>query len=285
MSSTNPFEDAGVHTTPPNPFDDPPTIIDSETSPFGVSRVGDGDDEPNIPEDLPVEASWQYLGDLPYRRIPIYDSVSWNHQGLATVPISTIKHHKGMDTREWLATSTTTKVAGCPHGGPIASITLPILGTMPTSELRIMTNAGSLLSTISVPPSMTSSNKIYTAGDILAMGFTDRTMLVLLLKDSLCLTYDLQGQPVLPPFHILPGATELMQAQVFEGGVTVMSTKMESAIVEFLDEHDDPSYANGSHLGARRIHPTSSSRKMEGADNPPPHYAIVTPLPSKLYAR
>lgn len=108
---------------------------------------------------------------------------------------------------------------------------------------------------------------------------------MLLLKDSLCLTYDLRGQPVLPPFHILPGATELMQAQVFEGGVTVLSTKMESAIVEFLDEHDDPSYANGSHLGARRIHPTSSSRKMEGTNNPPPHYAIVTPLPSKLYAR
>lgn len=86
-------------------------------------------------------------------------------------------------------------------------------------------------------------------------------------------------------------AVYILFEEVMEGGNEMVLNndpalvKMESAIVEFLDEHDDPSYANGSHLGARRIHPTSSSRKMEGADNPPPHYAIVTPLPSKLYAR
>jgi hypothetical protein len=282
MSSTNPFEDFRVNTPPPtNPFDDPPMLVDNDTTPFGDTP---GEDE-DMPEDLPVEASWQYLGDLPYRRIPIYDSISWNHQGLATISVNTMKPHKGMDAREWLATSTTTKVAGCPHGGPIASITLPILGTMPTAELRIMTNAGSLLSSVSIPPVMASSNKTYTAGDVLTMGFTDRTILVVVFKDSLCLTYDLRGQAVLPPFHVLPGTTELLQAQVFEGGVAVLSTKMESAIVEFLDDHDDPTYANGSHLGARRIHPTSSSRRMEGASQPPPHYAIVTPLPSKTYAR
>jgi len=278
-ASTNPFEDVRVHVPTNNPFDDPPVTGDNDSSPFGAAK-----DDDDMPEDLPVEASWQYLGDLPYRRIPIYDNISWNHQGLATVPINSTKHHKGMDAREWLATSTTTKVVGCPHGGPIASITLPILGTMPTAELRIMTNSGSLLSKISVPPVMASSNKTYTAGDVLSMGFTDRTILVVVLKDSLCLTYDLRGQAVLPPFHVLPGTTELILAQVFEGGVAVLSTKMEAAIVEFLDDHDDVSYANGSHLGARRIHPSSSSRRVEGTTSTPPHYAIVTPLPSKTYA-
>jgi hypothetical protein len=110
MSSTNPFEDFRIHTTPTtNPFDDPPMLIENDTTtPFGGDTQTEDED---MPEDLPVEASWQYLGDLPYRRIPIYDNISWNHQGLAAISVNTMtmKPHKGMDTREWLTTSTTTK--------------------------------------------------------------------------------------------------------------------------------------------------------------------------------
>jgi hypothetical protein len=62
----------------------------------------------------------------------------------------------------------------------------------------------------------------YGPSDIIEIGFTDRTALVIILKDSLCLTYDLTGEPLLPPFHILPRAEgqgmELFQATIFEGG-------------------------------------------------------------------
>lgn len=114
-------------------------------------------------------------------------------------------------------------MVGCQFGGPIAAVTLPIIGETSwfnQTEIRIMTNSGRLVKSIDFPlPGM---ERKYAPSDILEIGFTDRTALVIILKDSLCLTYDLTGEQLLPPFHILPRTegqgTELFQAQVFEGG-------------------------------------------------------------------
>jgi hypothetical protein len=257
---------------------------------------------------LPVEASWQYLGDLPYRRIPIYSNIVWHKSededfGLASFPPSfRLQQQRSElllpeDVKKMLNTSTITKIAGCPHGGPIAVVTLPILGQQSSSaSLNVLTNAGVRLASIPLPPPPLA--KLYSASDVMTIGFTHRTILVVILRDSLCLTYNLQGQALLPPFHILPPkddskSQDLLQASVFEGGVAVLSPKMQSALVEFLDQHDDPSYANGAHLGARRIAPKTSdvsSRAAEpmfgGSDQViPSNYAIVTPLPTASYCR
>jgi hypothetical protein len=309
-----------------NPFDDDDEVIDTQmntsfrvgtTNPFDTADVNTSVDISQNPaddimfdeqpSDLPVEASWQYLGDLPYRRIPIYSNVLWNKDdddyGLATFPASFKQQQRSdlmdaRDVRELLATSSVTKVAGCPHGGPIATITLPVLGGgggMKSAELRIMTNAGNHLASINLPPQPLT--RMYSAGDIMSIGFTDRTMLVVLMRDSLCLTFNLKGEQVLPPFHILPKGegkgTELLHASIFDGGVAVLSPKMLCSVVELLDENDDPAYANAAHLGARRISPSSNNSvagraagEMFGgaADAQPANYAIVTPLPTATFA-
>ena len=292
-------------------------IMNSGTS-TGNTNLEDDNDP--LSDGLPVEASWQYLGDLPYRRIPIYSNVKWGETaetvtttttetefGLASFPPSfreQLQRTDLMDARdlhELLTTSTITKVAGCPHGGPIATVTLPILGgAIKVAQLRILTNNGLHLASINLPPNNTSRS--YSASDVMMIGFTNRTILIVLLRDSLCLTYDLKGEPVLPPFHILPSGegkgSELLQASIFEGGVAVLSIKMQSAIVELLDENDDPSYANAAHLGARRILPSTNnsvagraSGEMFGggphATHPqqPCNYAICTPLPTAAFGK
>lgn len=270
-----------------------------------------------------------------------------------------------------LSTTTTTLVAGCPNGGPIAAVTIPLSvgsaaggsgggsgggassslssssssGFGSKTTIRIMNNAGSILAKISFPPSKhellgllsstTSSaaatrtaHPRYGPGDILSIGFTSRCVLVVVLRDSLTLCYDLGGKRVLPPFFALPSkiqhghgspsrgggggvgigssgvggsGTELLEACVFEGGVAVLGVDMNSAIVELLDEHDDPGYADGADIASRRIVPKSSSPSDDdtggGNDNmggvssspfflaPPPHYAVVTPLPTAMFAR
>lgn len=120
------------------------------------------------------------------------------------------------------------KVVGCQYGGPIAAVTLPIVGEtswFAQTEIRILTNSGRLLAAIDFP--IPGTERKYTASDIMEIGFTDRTALVVVLKDSLCLAYDLRGDLLLPPFHILPRpegkGTELFQANVFEGGVVCCS--------------------------------------------------------------
>jgi hypothetical protein len=132
----------------------------------------------------------------------------------------------------------------------------------------------------------------------MTIGFTDRTILVVVLRDSLCLTYDLRGDPVLQPFLILPRGvageqiggkgTELLFATVFEGGVAVLALSKQSALVELLDDHDDPAYANSAHLGARKIMPSVTAMNEvfgpAGDTTVPPHYAIVTHLPTAAYA-
>lgn len=313
-TGTNPFDDDDDEEeevmelpapSPKNPFedDDDDDVDDAAANEGPTNPFDDDDDDDDEVDGLPVEASWQYLGDLPYRRVPIYSNIRWNEKsetddGLAAFPPSYIASKKesnlldAHDIRELLSTTTVTKVAGCPHGGPVAAVTLPVVGgAMNTTELRIMTNSGRLLSSIAVPPKELARQ--YSAADVMEIGFTERTILMVVLRDSLCLTYNLRGKPILPPFHILPeGGSELLQASIYEGGVAVLSTKMKSAIVEMLDEHDDPSYANSAHLVSRRILPDSDSvadraigEMFGGGDQQPPHYALITPLPTDAYAK
>jgi len=181
-----------------------------------------------------------------------------------------------VDTLAYLETATTTLLAACPHGGPIAVVTIPKLPSSASSQhfhstfIRIMTNSGNLITLISFPPpSANRSNTISTittttttegssssrptnyatttAADILSMGFTTRMVLIIVTRDSNCYTYNVQGEPLLPPFPILlpPSTTttvELLQVSFFDSGVAVLSDTMASALVELLDEYDDPSY-------------------------------------------
>ena len=320
-----------------NPFDDPAPPL-SATNPFGSRASSDldldddddqdyGDETTTTMEDqmvgvsagAPVEASWQYLGDLPYRRVLVYSNVRWGgdettvssnnknkygndvfNYGLSAFPKAALQRHPEMlnarELRELLNTSTVTKVVGCPYGGPIAAVTLPIMGETTwfnQTEIRILTNAGKPLARIEFP--LLGMERKYTPSDIMEIGFTDRTALVVILRDSLCLTYDLRGEPLLPPFHIIPRGegkgAELFQATIFEGGAAVLSTAKHAAIVELLDEHDDPAYFSSVHLSARRILPADSvlaPTEVFGVGKGgtmPPFCALITYLPTAAFAR
>ena len=223
-----------------NPFgDDYNDEDDGEHDTFEMS-----DEAGNI-IGAPVEASWQYLGDLPYRRVPVYSNVRWGgdnvgtregqsgltsdtlNYGLSAFPKASLQRHPDLldarELRELLNTSTVTKVVGCQYGGPIAAVTLPIVGEtswFSHTEIRILSNSGRPLATIDFP--LSGIERKYSPADIMEIGFTDRTALVIVLKDSLCLTYDLTGEVLLPPFFILPRGdgqgTDLFQACIFEGG-------------------------------------------------------------------
>jgi hypothetical protein len=220
--------------------------------------------------------------------------------GLSAFPKAALQRHPEMlnarELRELLNTSTITKVVGCPYGGPVAAVTLPIVGEttwFSQTEIRIMTNAGKPLAKIEFP--LAGMERKYTPSDIMEIGFTDRTVLVVILRDSLCLTYDLKGEALLPPFHILARGegkgTELYQASIFEGGGAVLSTSKHAAIVEFLDDHDDPLYFSTAHMSARRILPSNSvlaSTQAFGGgkgENMPPFCGLVTYLPTAAFAR
>jgi hypothetical protein len=306
---TNPFEDTtnngGGVLSSSNPFNS--DLDDAATTPDDDDEDDTFEDENMMtPAGASVEASWQYLGDLPYRRVPVYANVRWGGEassdvlnyGLSAFPKAALQRHPEMlnprELRELLNTSTITKVVGCHYGGPIAAVTLPIVGEtswFSQTEIRIMTNAGRPLAKIEFP--LLGMERKYSPADIMEIGFTDRTALVIVLRDSLCLTYDLSGEPLLPPFHILPRGegqgTELFQATVFEGGAAVLSTSKHSAIVELLDQHDDPTYFSSAHMSARRILPTSvmSAEAFGGgkADAMPPFCGLVTFLPSAAFAR
>jgi hypothetical protein len=221
--------------------------------------------------------------------------------GLSAFPKSALQRHPEMlnarELRELLNTSTITKVVGCPFGGPIAAVTLPIVGETAwfnQTEIRILTNAGKPLAKIEFP--LQGMERKYTPSDIMEIGFTDRAILVIILRDSLCLTYNLKGEAMLPPFHVLPRGegkgTELYQANIFEGGAAVLSTSKHSAIVEFLDEHDDPEYFSSAHISSRRILPTDSVLANVDAfgggnkgDSLPSFCGMVTYLPTAAFAR
>lgn len=295
-----------------------------------------------------AEASWQYLGNLPYRRIPIYSNVQWKRfsssskqnagvgagadedtalwqHGLASFPPSALKHHPKLleprEVRALLKTSTITHVKGCPHGGPLAVITLPVAAAaaernrhFTRAELRILTNAGNPIAQLELPPP--EHQHLYSPADILTLGFTSRTTLVIVLRDSLCLTYSMRGEVLLPPFYILPsnnknigGGSELVYARVYDGGVAVLARDKNSAIVELLDDHDDIEYLQTAHITARKITPNTSTgsgvavspsaaaaatatatatRDLDEisllSSPPPTHYALITPLPTAEHA-
>jgi hypothetical protein len=312
-AAANPFDDSFEETkVSTNPFDDndgtssfpPPTTTVSDDD---LERDEASDENGSIVEaGSPAEASWQYLGDLPYRRVPIYSNVRWERKktteipgaedlflhGLAAFPPAALKHHpKILDPREvrtLLANTTVTKVQGCPNGGPVAAVTLPLVGgtAFTHTELRILTCSGKPLAQLDFPPQYL--DRRYAPGDIMTLGFTSRTTLIVILRDSLCLTFDLKGDPVLHPFHILPRGenegTELLLATVYDGGVAVLGTNKDAALVELLDEHDDDEYLQTAHIGARHISPASVSEIMGHQNVTPPHYALVTPLPTAAFA-
>ncbi|VEU42584.1 unnamed protein product [Pseudo-nitzschia multistriata] len=183
---TNPFEDNDdpVTSASTNPFDNDASDIGgggapsgrTGTNPFGPNSGYDDDDD-DIGEDeeaesfeveeeenlgAPVEASWQYLGDLPYRRVPVYSNVRWGgkpdkngssseslNYGLSAFPKAALQRHPDLldarELQELLNRTTVTKVVGCQYGGPIAAVTLPIVGEtswFSHTEIRILTNSG-----------------------------------------------------------------------------------------------------------------------------------------------
>jgi hypothetical protein len=68
----------------------------------------------------------------------------------------------------------------------------------------------------------------------------------------------------------------------------VLSTSKHSAIVEFLDEHDDPMYFNTAHLGSRKVLPHSYASTDFGGvglnDSMPPFCGLITFLPTAAFA-
>ena len=299
-----------------------------------------------------VESSWQFLGDLPYRKVTLYEHVRWgekpnvdnenirkknggglehpndvfaqqqhNHQekqyGLACLPSrktmsqqSNINNLSTFEYEDYIRSTTKTLIASCPNGGPIATVTVPSTTTtslgknVTSASIRTMTNSGQLISKIDFPPSSSPStsssdvtnevstsrsakmrrkwfdkqrnknqNKLYTPSDIFSIGFTGRCILVVILRDSLCLTYTLSGKPVLDPFYIFhqqqqtfgsgsksiqgSAATmvEVCDACIYDGGVAVLRNDMTTAIVEILDSEDesDAFYRESSHVASRVV--------------------------------
>ena len=303
-------------------------------------------------QDQPVEASWQFLGDLPYRKIALYDDIQWGvkpsidnenirkddeKKGLASKnDLNSNEHQEGQaggdeeeyglsylqsskrmlqnfnnlnkaEYEQYIRSTTNTIITSCPNGGPIATVTVPLTNTtsysksITSASIRIMTNSGQLLSTIVFPPLPTGKGKrnwfakrmirqknatLYTPNDIFTIGFTGRCILVIVLRDSLCLTYTISGKQVLDPFYIFnhqnlsPPNTninprsggsvssntsseqqrkasmiEVIDATIYDGGVAVLCSNMTSAIVELLnsDEESDAFYREGCHVASRVV--------------------------------
>jgi vacuolar protein sorting-associated protein 16 len=302
----NPFDDSFQESkVAMNPFDGD-NEDGASSNPFTEEESYTADVD-ELQEDAPAEASWQYLGDLPYRRVPIYSNVRWDaapttttnnennsndvhNYGLASFPAAALQmaqlQNKFSDRRILLSKTTVTKCVGCPNGGPVAVITLPLLTAntgFTHTELRILTVSGKSLAKLEFPPPYL--DRRYFPTDVLAIGFTSRCVLIVILKDSLCLTFDLRGDPVLQPFHILENRSDLQLAHIYEGGVAVLATNKDAAILELFDNHDDPEYLQTVHSSARRIVPTSSKHVLGvHQDVTPPNYAVVTQLPTATYA-
>lgn len=273
-----------------------------------VNAAADGDVA------LPVESSWHFLGELPYRRVSLYKDVHWSNApvpknvstddegelekkwnstilvgngGLAAYPPAYISAVEllDVDTRAYLYTATTTLVAACPYGGPIAVVTVPKVQSALSSShfqsayIRIMTNSRKIIAMIAFPPP---NDGKHTPADIISIGFTTRAVLLIVTRDSTCFTYSVKGDMLLPPFPVLPPPStttdvELIRVAFYEAGVAVLSETMSSALVEILDEFDDPMYIETS-SASRRI-TSSSAQKRQQLDSTS-HIALVTPLPT-----
>lgn len=266
----NPFEDIGIKAAS--------TGEATSSNPFTEESFLDEDEDPAdsaLDADAPAEASWQYLGNLPYRRVPIYTNVSWSTKqvgsGLDSYPVTALQNQQERfaDPRSILSKTTVTKCVGCPNGGPLALITLPLTTAssgFTVTELRILTNAGQPLALLDFPPAFLGHE--YGAADVMTLGFTSRCTLVVVFRDSLCVTLDLSGEPILPPFLLFPAKSRLQHADVFCGGVAALAADTkECCIAEFLDQHDNDANSSNYAPHARRV----------SADQ---QYAIITPLVS-----
>jgi hypothetical protein len=310
-----------------------------------------------LPEVMaPIESSWHFLGELPYRRFTLYDKVDWNDiprsfaakvlkqrqgkkndnefdnehassekenlvlrgNGLAAYPPQFLSAVEllDVDLRAYLETTTATQVVGCPHGGALAMVSKPKHAVsaggsknFATTYIRVTTSSGRFLSLIPFPPpslqpsSSDADDSLitvprYSAADLFQIGFTSRTTLIALLRDSTCLTYKVSGEALLPPFKIIqkgPTPTtpvEVIDAHVYSGGVAILTATMACALVELLDEFDDPAYVDQASLTTRKIVggftsiSENDSQVMDGGLNgaPPPNFALVTLLPTSQYA-
>ena len=124
----------------------------------------------------------------------------------------------GMSLEDLRRTMMVTKFAACTNGGPAACVTLPLpslqMGGNSGSarqqdqdstsavDIRILTSSGRLLSSISFPPPMPSSSSEITSAsttssryipsEIHTIGFTSRWVLLVLMRDGICFSYDLR---------------------------------------------------------------------------------------------
>ena len=319
-------------------YDDSQNNITSENKEMGSSGTK---------MDLPSEESWKLLGELPYRKVVFFNNVKWGHTktiqtkseakgliqkekpdeasrnkrsgseknyGLATYTQPRDNSHTPsfMDAHEYenyLSSTLTTLIAGCPNGGPIAVVTIPkdhanpndftssteLSMTQKKTIIRITTSSGRLLASIPFPPTLDSSHDtiISNSFDILTIGFTTRCNLIVVLRNSLCLTYTLSGKVLIPPFYILPHdpssthSIELIDAHVYEGGVAVLSTGMNCAIVELLDDIDEEDgYIHHCHVTSRRInsHVANNNNTVSYQSHKAQNFAIITPLATAAYA-
>jgi vacuolar protein sorting-associated protein 16 len=322
-----------------NPFDDDSSSVNSEDDDV------QGSQNEVVQNDMLAESlssspsSWQYLGDLPYRRVKIYEHVLWGHtkadeerkhsnndnrnpiqQGLAYISQLSQKHKKpsqlsSVEYLQFIASTTQTLIASCSNGGAVATVTVPLASSstvqseMSTTLIRIMSCAGQIISTIPFPPP---SLKARISSEILAIGFTSRCTLIVVLQDSTCLTYTLSGKPVLPPFYILNDANnkrssgmamDLIEVSIYEGGVAVLAANMSCALVEILDskEQGDETYLSTAHIASRIVRSSEwdsieSSHDIESYvdnhqffplvdDNTVTNYALITPLATASFAK
>ena len=211
-----------------NPFDDD---INPEPS---VTSAPQHDKQSNLMdnnEDDEDANAYHYLGDIPYCRVHLYDEVDWstpdpsdtetNHNqssGLSNISPSLLEKLKsmsmsaGMSVDDLKSTTTVTKFAACPFGGPIACVTLPLpsiqMGRSTTSRggsgvnaiIRILSSSGRFLSSIVFPPVLVPSSgkrmeqttSSYAPEDIHTIGFTSRWNFLVILRDGFCFSYDLR---------------------------------------------------------------------------------------------
>lgn len=316
-----------------NPFDDDTSSVSSEDDVQGSQHE-------IVQNDILAESSssspssWQYLGDLPYRRVKIYEKILWGHtkednnennhhpmlRGLAHLSqiSQTLKkpsHLSSLEYSQFISSTTQTLIASCSNGGAVATVTVPLASSstvqseISTTQIRIMSCAGQIISTIPFPPP---SLKARISSEILAIGFTSRCTLIVVLQDSTCLTYTLSGKPVLPPFYILNDANnkrssgmamDLIEVSIYDGGVAVLAANMSSALVEILDskEQGDETYRASAHIASRVVKSSEwdsmdPSRDIESFldtdqlsplvdNNTVTNYALITPLATASFAK
>ena len=303
-------------TTGTNPFDSP-----DPTPSFAASSFGEPSQLPSKEEDLSAsasidsgshssagslapaaEASWQYLGDLPYRRIPIYSNLKWQtHKGnkeryfhtqdgaLDTFPLRDNEEVPSSSTSgsrsyyTYLQNTTTTHVVGCPQG--IAALTIPLSQSsvaFSSNFVRLYSNSGQLLQYWECPPPTLINLSL---SDVVTMGFVSfprTSALAIVFRNSFCLIYNLQGELLLKPFPIFQVQKKktVQLATVYDGGVAVVATDKSAAIVEFKLHSQMESYQPNANVTAQLVTEPPSDQNHDRSTT---IAALVTHLPTSEY--